>query len=151
MASVVFGIIDYSIIMDAMEKTVAKERVERRRAQLEEITCQYGRAFALLQEKWVLFTLHYLSEGAMGFNELSRCGKGINPTTLSQTLSLLEATGLVTRELHSTIPPKTSYELTEAGRAFEPILEAMGEWSTRYLSNLQCSLEAEIKSKEIES
>jgi DNA-binding HxlR family transcriptional regulator len=60
-----------------MEKTLPKERVERRRAQLEEIKCRYGRAFALLQEKWVLFTLHYLTEGAMGFNELSRCGKGI--------------------------------------------------------------------------
>jgi DNA-binding HxlR family transcriptional regulator len=151
MANVVFGNIDYSVIMEVMEKTIAKERVERRRAQLEEIKCQYGRAFALLQEKWVLFTLHYLTEGAMGFNELSRCGKGINPTTLSQTLSLLEAAGLVTREVHSTIPPKTSYELTEAGRALKPILEAIGEWSARYLSNLPCSVEDEIKSKAIKS
>jgi DNA-binding HxlR family transcriptional regulator len=130
-----------------MEKSIAKERVEKRRAQLEEIKCQYGRAFSLLQEKWVLFTLHYLSEGAMGFNELSRCGKGINPTTLSQTLSLLEAAGLITRAVHSTIPPKTSYELTEAGRALKPILEAMGEWSARYLSNLPCAVNDEIKSQ----
>jgi DNA-binding HxlR family transcriptional regulator len=132
--------------MGVMEKSIAKERVEKRRAQLEEIKCEYGRAFSLLQEKWVLFTLHYLTEGAMGFNELSRCGKGINPTTLSQTLSLLEAAGLVTRTVHSTIPPKTSYELTEAGRAIKPILEAMGEWSARYLSNLSCAAKDEIKS-----
>ncbi|HZH34902.1 MAG TPA: helix-turn-helix domain-containing protein, partial [Pyrinomonadaceae bacterium] len=86
-----------------------------------------------------------LSKGAMGFNELSRCGTGINPTTLSQTLSLLEAAGLITREVHSTIPPKTSYQLTEAGQALKPILEAMGEWSERYLSNLSCSAKDEIK------
>jgi DNA-binding HxlR family transcriptional regulator len=128
-----------------MEKSIAKERVEKRRAQLEETDCRYGRAFFLLQEKWVLFTLYNLSEGAMGFNELSRCGTGINPTTLSQTLSLLEAAGLVTRAVHSTIPPKTSYELTEAGHALKPILEAMGEWSERYLSNLSCSAKDEIK------
>jgi len=128
-----------------MEKSLAKERVEKRRAQLEETDCRYGRAFFLLQEKWVLFTLYNLSKGAMGFNELSRCGTGINPTTLSQTLSLLEAAGLVTRQVHSTIPPKTSYQLTEAGQALKPILEAMGEWSERYLSNLSCSAKDEIK------
>ena len=128
-----------------MEKSIAKERVEKRRAQLEETDCRYGRAFFLLQEKWVLFTLYNLSKGSMGFNELSRCGKGINPTTLSQTLSLLEAAGLVTRQVHSTIPPKTSYQLTEAGQALKPILEAMGEWSERYLSNLSCSAKDEIK------
>ena len=151
MASVVFGNIDYSVIMGFMERTVAKERVEKRRAQLEEIKCRYGRAFALFQEKWVLFTLYYLSEGAMGFNELSRCGTGINPTTLSQTLSLLESAGLLTREVHSTMPPKTSYELTAAGQAFKPILEAMGEWSEQYLSNLPCSVKAEIKSRATKS
>ena len=130
-----------------MEKSIAKERVAKRRAQLEETECRYGRAFFLLQEKWVLFTLYNLSDGAMGFNELSRCGTGINPTTLSQTLSLLEAAGLVTRTVHSTIPPKTAYELTEAGRAFKPILEAMGEWSECYLSNLPCAVKDEIKNK----
>ena len=128
-----------------MEKSIAKERVEKRRAQLGETDCRYGRAFFLLQEKWVLFTLYNLSKGAMGFNELSRCGTGINPTTLSQTLRLLEVAGLVTRQVHSTIPPKTSYQLTEAGQALKPILEAMGEWSERYLSNLSCSAKDEIK------
>ncbi|MDQ3043181.1 MAG: helix-turn-helix transcriptional regulator [Acidobacteriota bacterium] len=134
-----------------MDKSHPKERVEKRRAQLEKTECRYGRAFFLLQEKWVLFTLYNLSEGAMGFNELSRCGVGVNPTTLSQTLSLLEAAGLVTREVQSTMPPKTSYELTEAGRALKPILEAMGEWSALYLSNLSCSLEAELKGQETKS
>jgi DNA-binding HxlR family transcriptional regulator len=41
-------------------------------------------------------------------------------------LSLLRPARLVTRDVHSTIPPKTSYDLTEAGGA-QPILEAMGE------------------------
>lgn len=119
-----------------MEKNIAKERIEKRRALLEETGCCYGRAFLLLQEKWVLFTLYNLSQGVTGFNELSRCGVGVNPTTLSQTLGLLEAAGLITRTVHSTIPPKTAYELTAAGRAMKPILEELGEWSERYLSDL---------------
>jgi DNA-binding HxlR family transcriptional regulator len=131
-----------------MDKGSTKERVERRRAVLQETKCEFGRAFYLLQEKWVLFTLHHLLEGSLGFNELSRCEPRVNPTTLSQCLGLLEAAGLVKREVHSTIPPKTSYELTEAGRALKPILKAIGQWSERHLSNLPCALDDKSGTKQ---
>ncbi len=128
-----------------MEKNATKDRVEKRRAILQGTTCEFGRAFYLLQEKWVLFMLHRLIKGRLGFNELSRCEPRVNPTTLSQCLGVLEAAGLVKREVHSTIPPKTSYELTEAGRALEPILEAIGQWSQNYLTTKACSKDASIE------
>lgn len=130
-----------------MEKVTTKERVEKRRAVLQETQCEFGRAFYLLQEKWVLFTIHHLLDGALGFNELSRCEPRVNPTMLSQCLGLLEAAGLVRRDVHSTIPPKTSYELTEAGRALKPILKAVGQWSERHLSNLPCDLDDNSRTK----
>ena len=102
--------------------------------------CEYGRAFYLLQERWTLFTIHHLlAAGALGFNELSRCEPPVNPTTLSQCLNLLEATGLVKREVVSTMPPKTRYELTAAGLALKPILEAIGEWSAEHLPAQACA------------
>lgn len=119
-----------------MDRKTTKERVERRRTVLQETSCEYSRAFYLLQEKWVLFTLSHLLTGALGFNELSRREPRVNPTTLSQCLGLLEAAGLVKRDVHSTIPPKTSYELTEAGREFEPIIKSIGQWSAQHLFNL---------------
>jgi DNA-binding HxlR family transcriptional regulator len=121
-----------------MEKRGVKERVEKRRTLMQETNCEYGRAFYLLQERWVLFTIHHLLEGKQGFNQLSRREPCVNPTTLSQCLSLLEAAGLVKREVHSTIPPKTSYELTKAGLALKPIMKAVGQWSVNYLSNSEC-------------
>ncbi len=91
----------------------------------------YG-AFMLLQEKWTLFIVHHLLGGPRGFNELGRTALGVNTTTLSQRLDLLERAGLVTRTVHSTMPPRTSYELTDAGRGLAPVIEAIGAWGDRF-------------------
>lgn len=90
-------------------------------------------AFMLLQEKWVLAIVHALLEGPNGFNQLSRKASPVNVTTLSQRLALLERAGLVTKTVHSMMPPRTTYELTEAGRALKPVIEAIAAWSERYV------------------
>ena len=92
-------------------------------------------AFALLQEKWVLFIVHSLLSGPQGFNEISRRAQGVNTTTLSQRLNLLEQVGLVTRTVQSTIPPRTSYELTEAGLALQRVIGVIGEWGDQFLND----------------
>ena len=84
--------------------------------------------FSLLQEKWVLFILYELMQGPIGFNEMTRRGP-INTTTLSQRLDLLEREGIVTRTVYSTIPPKTSYQLTDKGLALKSVLETIRAWA----------------------
>jgi DNA-binding HxlR family transcriptional regulator len=105
--------------------------------QTEGAPCRASAAFLrgalLLQEKWVLLIVHSLLAGPIGFSELMRRG-GVNTTTLTQRLNLLEHTGLLVKTIHSTMPPRTSYELTEAGRALKPVLEAITEWAGAYLS-----------------
>lgn len=91
------------------------------------------RGVVLLQEKWVMLIVHQLLQCPSGFNELSRKAEGVNPTTLSQRLALLEDAGLVTKTIHSTMPPRTSYELTEGGRALAPVLKSIEEWSAAHL------------------
>lgn len=89
-------------------------------------------AFMLLQEKWILFIIHSLLEGPLGFNELSRRAYGINTTTLTQRLNLLEQQGLVTRTVQSMMPPRTIYELTEAGRGLQQVVCAIMNWCDQY-------------------
>ena len=91
------------------------------------------RGVLLLQEKWMLLIVNQLQQGPAGFNELSRKAEGVNVTTLSQRLALLEQAGLVVKTIHSTMPPRTSYTLTEAGRALRPVLDAIETWSEKYL------------------
>ncbi len=90
-------------------------------------------AFALVQEKWTLRIVHVLRAGPLGFNRVKRDVVGINSTTLAQRLVLLEQVGLLHKTVQSTMPPRTSYELTAAGRALEPIIEAIAAWGDRYL------------------
>ena len=91
------------------------------------------RGALLLQEKWVLMIVFSLLDGPLSFCELMRRGT-INTTTLTQRLHLLEEAGLLTKSVHSAMPPRTSYALTEGGQALRPILDATAEWSSAYLT-----------------
>ncbi len=103
-------------------------------------TCEFSssliKGLLLIQEKWALLIVYRLLSGPLGFNELNRQADGVNTTTLCQRLTLLEQVGVVVKTIHSTMPPRTSYELTESGRALQPILEAIQGWSEKYISGL---------------
>ena len=104
-----------------------------------EDSCEQAAGFVqgalLLQEKWVMMIVFSLLQGPAGFSALMRRGS-INTTTLTQRLNLLEHMGLLVKTIHSTMPPRTSYELTEAGLALKPILDAIAHWSGTYLPGL---------------
>lgn len=119
-----------------MQKDEDKGCEEEADAKSCELAATFIRGALLLQEKWVLLIVHSLLAGPTGFSELMRRGN-INTTTLTQRLNLLEHAGLLVKTIHSTMPPRTSYELTEAGRALKPILEAIAEWSRKYLPALE--------------
>jgi DNA-binding HxlR family transcriptional regulator len=89
-------------------------------------------AFGLLQEKWVLSIVYVLMRGPIGFNEVGRGAGSVNAATLAQRLARLEKAGLVRKTVQSTMPPRTSYELTEAGAALRPVIVALAKWSERY-------------------
>ena len=94
----------------------------------------YAKAVAILQEKWSLLIVNALLDGPAGFNELSRKVCGVCPATLSQRLSLLEEAGVVSKTVHSTMPPRTSYVLTPSGDDLRPVVDAMSAWAERHLN-----------------
>ncbi len=79
----------------------------------------------LLQERWSLAVVVALQDGPLGFNELQRTVGGAGATTLRQRLVALEDAGLLVRTVLSQMPPRTRYDLTGAGRALRPALDAM--------------------------
>ncbi len=83
----------------------------------------------------MLLIVHRLLRGPVGFNELCRQADGVNATTMAQRLSQLEQTGLATKTVHSTMPPRTSYELTPAGQELRPVLDAIEDWSARHFTD----------------
>lgn len=87
---------------------------------------------SLLQEKWVLFIVYHLLNGPLGFNEIIRRSGGVNTTTLSQRLYLLQQRGVVSRTVQSLLPPRVSYELTEAGYGLSTVIQSIVGWCEKY-------------------
>lgn len=94
----------------------------------------FVKAVAVLQEKWSLLIVGALLEGPAGFNELSRKVSGVCPATLSQRLTLLEDANIVSKTVHSTMPPRTSYVLTGSGQDLRPVIEALTAWADKHLN-----------------
>lgn len=95
--------------------------------------CPVYRSINLLQEKWTLHIVRSLLDEPKGFNELGRDIGGCNPTTLTQRLERLEHCGIVAKQVQSTMPPRTRYSLTPAGRALDDVIRAVQLWGVAYL------------------
>lgn len=90
-------------------------------------------------DKWSLYIIAMLSNGAKRFSQLRRDIDGISQRMLTLTLRGLERDGLVTRTVYPTIPPRVDYELTILGRSLlEPVL-GLVNWANE---NVRATTEA---------
>ena len=95
--------------------------------------CPAVQAIGILQEKWVLYIVRSLLENPKGFNELRRAIGNCNPSTLSERLDMLEQHGILIKTIESHMPPRTSYELSEAGFAMQDVIGEIDTWARTYL------------------
>jgi DNA-binding HxlR family transcriptional regulator len=88
----------------------------------------------LLGRKWPPVVFHYLMRNdTLRFAELKREIDGISGKVLSETLSDLEAQGLVHREVASEKPIRVEYSLTDVGESLRIVVDAIDEWREVYL------------------
>ncbi|MBP8639633.1 MAG: helix-turn-helix transcriptional regulator [Oscillospiraceae bacterium] len=107
--------------------------------------CPYVTAQKLLTGKWTLLIMHYLNENTMRFNQLQRALPDLTQATLTKQLRMLEDNGLVNRKVYNQIPPKVEYSLSELGRHFSPVLDAIEVWGTEYIGYIKINKCNEIK------
>jgi DNA-binding HxlR family transcriptional regulator len=89
--------------------------------------CTSRAALEDVSTKWASLALLALGEGDFRFNALRRKVEGVSEKMLSQTLQTLERDGMVTREVHSTIPPRVEYSLTALGTLVAENLRALAD------------------------
>lgn len=95
--------------------------------------CPIYNTFDLIGRKFAILILrNMMLYGHTRFNQFLENVEDINSKSLSQRLRELEEDGLVERKVFPEIPPRVEYSLTEKGKALRPILEQMGQYSTRY-------------------
>jgi DNA-binding HxlR family transcriptional regulator len=93
--------------------------------------CPVAKAAELFCQRWTALILRDLGAGATRFSQLRRGAPLASPTLLSQRLKELEAEGVIERRPADGRHGWT-YHLTEAGRDFIPLVQALGEWGQRW-------------------
>lgn len=99
--------------------------------------CPYATAQRLISGKWAVLIIHYLEDGPIRFNELQRLMPKMTHATLSVQLKKLIDNGLVERKQYESIPPRVEYSLTEMGKKFHPVIEALQSWGQDYIEFLK--------------
>jgi DNA-binding HxlR family transcriptional regulator len=83
-----------------------------------------ARALEVIGDRWTLVLVRQLLGGPRGFQEL-RQRTGIAPRVLSGRLRDLASKGFVRSRADGA---RSAYELTDEGRALEPVVVAIGRW-----------------------
>ena len=101
--------------------------------------CPVESAARIVGQKWTLQIVHHLLDArCKRFCELQEELGGVNPSTLSSRLKMLEDEGVVSRVQISSIPPHVEYSLTEMGRELTPIIREVSHWGNRWLCQDEC-------------
>ncbi|GGY07507.1 winged helix-turn-helix transcriptional regulator [Streptomyces tanashiensis] len=98
--------------------------------------CGVTAAIAVIDGKWKTSLLWLLESGPHRPGELRRRIPEISEKVLTQALREMETDGLVHREVHDVLPPKTVYSLTEFGRELSELLGPLSDWGHRRLDRL---------------
>lgn len=97
--------------------------------------CAVAKALDAVGDRWTLLIIRELvSQGPCRYTDLMSGLPGIATNLLADRLASLEEAGIVWREA---VPPpvaSTLYHLTDAGTDLEPVLDALGIWGARFMS-----------------
>ena len=95
--------------------------------------CPVAKAMELLDARWTLLLVRELLAGSRHFNDLRRGVPRMSPTLLSKRLRALMQAGVVERWDDGN---RIRYELTPAGKELAPIVDGLGRWGMRWVTEL---------------
>lgn len=96
--------------------------------------CPLARAAEVVGERWTLLIARELLLGPKRFSDLREALAGVSSSVLADRLARLERRDVVAWRR---LPPPAAarvYELTETGRALEPVVLALARWGARFLA-----------------
>jgi DNA-binding HxlR family transcriptional regulator len=94
--------------------------------------CTVSVAMDLVGGKWKAVILYHLKDAPKRYSEIRRGMPGVTERTLSLQLKQLEEDELISRQVYGKKPPiKVVYSLTEFGKSFTPVLDALLGWGNQ--------------------
>ncbi|APD06752.1 putative HTH-type transcriptional regulator YdzF [Flavobacteriaceae bacterium UJ101] len=95
-----------------------------------EYDCPFMTTLRFIGKRWKPAVLWKISEKNIRFKQLKMALPYISDKMLSNTVSELEADGMITKIVYKEVPLRVEYELTDFGRSILPILKEMNKWGT---------------------
>lgn len=96
-----------------------------------------------LSKKWAMLILHQLSKGNewQRFSQIMGSMKDVTPKMLTERLRDLEKEGLIERRTDaSSVPVRSEYRLTDAGKDLMPIIHEIKMWALKWkINNPECA------------
>ena len=99
--------------------------------------CPIRNVLSRVGDKWsmlVLFTLE--SNDTQRFKELQRNIPDISQKMLTASLKMLEADGLIRREVFPEVPPRVEYSLTKKGKSLLPLIDNLLSWASENMEDI---------------
>lgn len=94
----------------------------------------YQQAIELIGKRWTGVIIMALLDGPRRFSEIAEWLDGASDRMLSERLKELEATGLLERCVYPETPVRIEYRLTEKGKALTPVIDAIQQWGSEWLT-----------------
>src|SRR5436853_4496149 len=111
----------------------ASSSTKRTGAGESKVCSRFHHAVELIGRRWSGAIISIMIGGPQCFNELLAAVPGLSDRLLTERLRELESEGLVRRTVMPGPPVRVSYELTEAGKSLEPVIESLGRWAERWV------------------
>ena len=96
------------------------------------LECPINHTFKLVGKKFTMLIIrNMIHRGHTRFNQFLEI-EDINAKILSVRLKEMEKDGLIERKVYAETPIRVEYNITEKGKALEPILDQMSAFSMKY-------------------
>jgi DNA-binding HxlR family transcriptional regulator len=97
--------------------------------------CPVEATLSVVGGKWKILILWNLVHGTKRFNELQRSMPQVTRKMLTEHLRELENDKLIVRKVYPEVPPKVEYSLSDYGRTFLPVMQAMAQWGMIHMES----------------
>lgn len=100
---------------------------------LADADCAIAQALGVVGDWWTLLVVRDVAGGVHRFDALA-AELGVSRKVLAQRLAALVDHGVLDRRRYQDHPPRYEYHLSAAGRGLLPVLIALQDWGSRYVS-----------------
>jgi DNA-binding HxlR family transcriptional regulator len=96
-------------------------------------SCPITNALELVGDRWTMIVLRDMINGKNRFLQFLESPEKISTNILTDRLTMMEASGLITARPYQHRPTRLEYELTHKGLALLPVLQELCRWGNCYL------------------